>query len=42
MPKNVADIIQELPPGRRARVEARATELAAREMTLRNCAWPAR
>jgi len=35
MPTNVNDIIKELTPGQRRKVEARATELIAEEMTLR-------
>lgn len=35
MPTNVNDIIKNLPPERRKKVEARAAELMAEEMTLR-------
>lgn len=35
MPLNVNDLIEELGPTRRARVEERAAELIAEEMTLR-------
>ena len=35
MPRNVDDVIQELSPAQRKRVETRATELVAEEMTLR-------
>jgi len=35
MPTNVKDIIKSLPPARRKRIEARAAQLIAEEMTLR-------
>ena len=35
MPRNVNDIIRNLSPARRRNVEARAAELMAEEMTLR-------
>lgn len=35
MPTNVNDIIRKLPPAQRKRVEARAAQLIAEEMTLR-------
>jgi len=35
VPTNVEDIIKKLPPAQRKKVEARATELIAEEMTLR-------
>jgi transcriptional regulator with XRE-family HTH domain len=35
MPRNVDDIINELSPARRKKVEARAAQLIAEEMTLR-------
>ena len=35
MPTNVEDIIKKLPPAQRKKVEARAAELIAEEMTLR-------
>ena len=35
MPRNVDDVIQELSPAQRKRVETRAAELVAEEMTLR-------
>ncbi len=35
MPRNVDDVIRELSPARRKKIEARAAELLAEEMTLR-------
>src|SRR5256885_6004679 len=35
MSRNVNDIIRKLPPGQRKKVEARAAQLVAEEMTLR-------
>jgi hypothetical protein len=35
MPRNVNDIIEKLPPAQRKKVEARAAQLIAEEMTLR-------
>jgi DNA-binding XRE family transcriptional regulator len=35
MPRNVNDIIRKLTPGQRKKVEARAAQLIAEEMTLR-------
>ncbi len=35
MPRNANDIIKSLPPARRKKVEARAAQLIAEEMTLR-------